>query len=167
MFRTKNALCQLWWVTTIPSFKCAKITYDKYEYFWASVMSSVNHVKTQLWKYKLCYDSDSQAQLCQFQLWKYQLCALLHSASYWKFISLWHSHFEGTFEPSASISVFSQELLASPKSSFHTIVCRKGSGSAVGHTKVNFWASWKFSANMADSISLILSQHEMYLVLKL
>ena len=38
-------------------------------------MSSVNHVKTQLLRYQLCYDSDSQAQLCQFQLCKYQLCA--------------------------------------------------------------------------------------------
>ena len=38
-------------------------------------MSSVNHVKSQLRKYQLCYDSDSQAQLCQFQLCKYQLCA--------------------------------------------------------------------------------------------
>ena len=38
-------------------------------------MSNVNHVKAQLWKYQLCYDSDSQAQLCQFQLCKYQLCA--------------------------------------------------------------------------------------------
>ena len=38
-------------------------------------MSSVNHVKSQLRKYQLCYESDSQAQLCQFQLCKYQLCA--------------------------------------------------------------------------------------------
>ena len=38
-------------------------------------MSRVNYVKSQLWKYQLCYDSDSQAQLCQFQLCKYQLCA--------------------------------------------------------------------------------------------
>ena len=38
-------------------------------------MSSVKHVKSQLWKYQLCYDSDSQAHLCQFQLCKYQLCA--------------------------------------------------------------------------------------------
>ena len=38
-------------------------------------MSSVNHDKSQLWKYQSCYDSDSQAQLCQFQLCKYQLCA--------------------------------------------------------------------------------------------
>ena len=79
MFSTKNFLCQLWWATTIPCFKCAKITSDKYEWFWVSVMSRVNYVKSQLWKYQLCYDSDSQAQLCQFQLCKYhyQLCAHL------------------------------------------------------------------------------------------
>ena len=37
-------------------------------------MSRVNY-KSQLWKYQSCYDSDSQAQLCQFQLCKYQLFA--------------------------------------------------------------------------------------------
>jgi hypothetical protein len=30
------------------------------------LMSRVNYVKSQLSKYQLCYDSDSQAQLCQF-----------------------------------------------------------------------------------------------------
>ena len=38
-------------------------------------MSRVNYVQFQLRKYQLSYDSDSQAQLCQFQLCKYQLCA--------------------------------------------------------------------------------------------
>ena len=38
-------------------------------------MSRVNYVKSQLRKYQLCYDTDSQAQFCQFQLCKYQLCA--------------------------------------------------------------------------------------------
>ena len=38
-------------------------------------MSRVNYDKSVLWKYQLFYDSDSQAQLCQFQLCKYQLCA--------------------------------------------------------------------------------------------
>ena len=60
-----------WSQKTIPSFKCAKIMYYKYEKFWVSVMSRVNYVKSQLWKYQLCYDPDSQAQLCQFQLCKY------------------------------------------------------------------------------------------------
>ena len=54
-------------------------------------MSSVNHVKSQLWKYQLCYDSDSQAQLCQFQLCKYQLCArrFINSATYIKWLWSW------------------------------------------------------------------------------
>ena len=41
-------------------------------------MSRANYGKSQLLKYQLFYDSDSQAQLCQFQLCKYQLCARLH-----------------------------------------------------------------------------------------
>ena len=42
-------------------------------------MSRVNYVKPQIWKYQLFYESNSQAQLCQFQLCKYQLCARLHT----------------------------------------------------------------------------------------
>ena len=38
-------------------------------------MSRVSYVKSQLYEYQLCYESDSQAQLCQFQSCKYQLCA--------------------------------------------------------------------------------------------
>ena len=40
-------------------------------------MSRVSYVKSQLYEYQLCYESDSQAQLCQFQSCKYQLCARL------------------------------------------------------------------------------------------
>ena len=42
-----------------------------------------NRVKSQLWKYQLCYESDSQAQLCQFKLCKY--VSVMCSPSSWYF----------------------------------------------------------------------------------
>ena len=106
-------------------------------------MSSVNHVKSQLWKYQLCYDSDSQAQLCQFQLCKYQLCARL----------IWGSdQIKNTFWDYPTFKDTIIKVEESPRYTITTFISDVGGilGIFLG---LSFWSMYGFVAPMLQKLA--------------